>query len=818
MKSFKFLVIVVLSLTLLALALIGTVMVSAQQAGSISGTVFCDANYNFQPDPGEGIDGVPVTLWDDPNCDGVVNVLDTLDTANGGQYSFSNLAVGSDIVSRECYRVGVDPSTPELGTCNFIPYIERDPTGVYYSVYLYSPSNIDVIRDFPFQQVWDKTVNGQPWVPDLAITVQTSDTIQIVDSLVLPLGRSDSAAITQEQAFTLTETWDPARLDLVSVEWNPLNAAPITSSGMLTWRVPWYQLQVPTATLTKTFHVEPCTWASTVLQEDLYQTEIVPQLVGRQLLLDQRPVVVNKTAPVLWIDSTYDSEVSPGSTATFTLSYGNDGGYENAVMIRNDFPPEAPFDSAVPAPDREAPDGSWVEWDVDDLSTGTEDSIDVTVAIQAGLSPSTTMVITDDIYNHVNQVAGETVITFHILQPPLSLGDFVWYDTNQDGIQDTGEPGVQGIDVDLYARECSGQAMATETTDANGHYLFQDLSPGIYCLQFSGIPAGWSISPQDQGSDDTVDSDADPVTAQIPNIDLTVDDLNEDMGVYAQGSIGDTVFCDANYNGQFDAGEGIAGVAVDLFDDPDCAGAAGNLLATQDTVGDGQYLFSSLMVGPPGGPPVCYVVSVDETDPALGACNNPITPLSYAVSLDADAPDSLDNDFGFSELFSLGDLVWNDLNANGIQDPGEPGVQGVVATLYTTADCSGGNPLATDTTDVNGVYGFTGLEAGPYCIAFSNIPAGWEISPQDQGSNDAVDSDADPATGMITNINLTASDLNEDMGIFQPPTPTPIPTVAPQAPPPVVPEASTLILLGGAISGLAGYAGLQLRARRRKSK
>jgi hypothetical protein len=36
------------------------------------------------------------------------------------------------------------------------------------------------------------------------------------------------------------------------------------------------------------------------------------------------------------------------------------------------------------------------------------------------------------------------------------------------------------------------------------------------------------------------------------------------------------------------------------------------------------------------------------------------------------------------------------------------------------------------------------------------------------------------------------------------------------APPPVVPEASTLLLLGSGAAGLASYAGLQLRARRRK--
>ncbi len=789
MKSHRLLAATVLALLLLALAMLGAIQVSAQQPGSISGTVYCDANHNYTVDPGEGVAGVTVSLWD--NCNYPPDTLrSTQSTGSNGEYSFTDI-----LPLDQCYAVSVEPTDPALGVCNFT-------SSPWYPVTV-SANNPDLQNiDFPFIQIWEKWIDGQPWAVDFSVTAQTSDTIQVVDVISVP------TYIEFFGELVLVESWNPAELDLIDVEWSA-DSFLITETGTMTWTL-FIGEVTQQGTITKTFHVEPCTWTSTTLDEDLYRPP-PEQVMSPEDLIAQEPVVVNKTPPDLWIDSTYSSEVSPGQLANFTLSYGNNGGYENSVMIRNDFPAEAPYDSADPAPDREAPDGSWVEWDVGDLSTGATGSIAVTVSIEAGLSPSTTMVITDAIYNHVEQVADSTEITFHIEQPPLSLGDLVWYDTDQNGIQDAGEPGVQGIDVDLYARDCAGQFMASDTTDANGNYLFQDLLPGIYCLQFSNIPAGWLISPQNQGADDALDSDADPTTAQITNINLQDDDLDEDMGIYAAGSVGDTVFCDANYNGLFDAGEGVAGVGVSLYDDPGCDGAAVNLLGSQDTTGDGQYLFASLMVGPPGGPAVCYVAEVDGTDPALGNCTNPITPLSYAVSLDADAPDDLDADFGFSELLSLGNLVWDDANANGIQDAGEPGVQGVVATLYPTADCSGGELVAIDTTDANGIYGFTGLNPGTFCIAFSNIPAGWLISPQNQGANPALDSDADPATGLITNIALTASDLDEDMGIYQPEAPKPVA-------PPVVPEASTLILLGGAVSGLAGYVGLQIRARRRKSE
>jgi hypothetical protein len=636
MRVQKFFATIGLTLALLALALVGGAVVLAQSQGSISGVVYCDADHDWSYDAGEEVAGVAVTLYDDATCDYVPDdpARAVQDSAADGTYSFTGLEVGADYGSRECYFVEVDEDAAELGTCNFLDWNTR-----YVSLYdIYT----DVTENFRFQQIWDKTVNGQPWVPDMTVTAETSDTLQVIDVIFLDMPDRDPDETAQVPEFVLVETWNPLELDLIDVEWN-LFTEVISSSGSLTWTVPWYQTPIPTATLTKTFHVEPCTWASTTLVEELYQPgEEAPEL------MDERPVVVEKTQPDLWIDSTYNSEVSPGEIATFTLSYGNNGGFENISWIRNEFPSEAPFDSANPAPDRQAGDGSWVEWDLGSLGTGDAGTIDVNVAIQAGLAPSTTMIITDDIYNHAEEVAGSTEITFHILQPPLSLGDFVWYDTDQDGIQDAGEPGVAGINVDLYQRECTGDALASDTTDANGNYLFEDLSPGIYCLQFSNIPAGWSITAQNLGADEAVDSDADPLTAQITDINLLVTDLHEDMGIYTVGSIGDMVFCDANNSGAYDAGEGVAAVAITLYDDPGCDGVAVNQLAVQDSGADGSYLFGNLMVGPPEGLPACYVSEVDENDSDLGDCNILMGPGSHAVQLDADNPDYLDADYGFN--------------------------------------------------------------------------------------------------------------------------------------------------------------------------
>ena len=127
-------------------------------------------------------------------------------------------------------------------------------------------------------------------------------------------------------------------------------------------------------------------------------------------------------------------------------------------------------------------------------------------------------------------------IYFSYLERQAWVGDRVWHDGDQDGLQEAGELGVQGILVTLYPTGgCTGSSLATHTTDSNGYYLFTSLPSGTYCLQFSSI-APWTISPPNQGADDTVDSDADPSTAQIESVIVaaSADEFDQDVGLYEE--------------------------------------------------------------------------------------------------------------------------------------------------------------------------------------------------------------------------------------------------------------------------------------------
>lgn len=110
-----------------------------------------------------------------------------------------------------------------------------------------------------------------------------------------------------------------------------------------------------------------------------------------------------------------------------------------------------------------------------------------------------------------------------------SLGDFVWWDYNANGVQEDGEPGIEGVTVTLYTS--TGTMVASTTTDANGHYLFEDLTPGDYYVVFSK-PGGYAFVPQDQG-DDAKDNDADSNgrTADV-TLDPSENDMTVDAGLY----------------------------------------------------------------------------------------------------------------------------------------------------------------------------------------------------------------------------------------------------------------------------------------------
>jgi protocatechuate 3,4-dioxygenase beta subunit len=380
------------------------------------------------------------------------------------------------------------------------------------------------------------------------------------------------------------------------------------------------------------------------------------------------------------------------------------------------------------------------------------------------------------------------------------IGDKVWFDTDKDGIQDvTNEPGVPGVTVTLYTNGVDGLpgtaddvVVGTTVTDANGNYQFVNLPNGNYNVGFSNLPAGYGFTTKDQtlgGGTDANDSDADPATGRTgtinipgPGTTITTVDAGLVPGLPSgKGSLGNRVWYDLDNDGIQDAGEGgVPGVTVtlqrDLNNDGDFLDAGEASFATTTTNALGEYMFSNLDAGSyrvqfstlPAG----YVASPQNagTNDAVDSDGGTIsggTSTTGVYSL-AQGEDNLTVDLGINNPArnTIGDRVWLDVNSNGVQDTGEPGVAGVTVVLLDGAGnvydsdpgTAGVQPLVT-TTDINGNYIFSNLPDGSYGVQFTNLPNGLALTTRDQtlfGGTDTNDSDADPVTGRTGSVTVNA--------------------------------------------------------------
>ncbi|MCK6396641.1 SdrD B-like domain-containing protein, partial [Zoogloea sp.] len=192
----------------------------------------------------------------------------------------------------------------------------------------------------------------------------------------------------------------------------------------------------------------------------------------------------------------------------------------------------------------------------------------------------------------------------------------------------------------------------------------------------------------------------------------------------------------------------IAGATVVLKD------AQGNPVATTTTDGSGNYVFNNV---PAGSYTVEETNKPGYTDVSDVDGGNPNV---ISVTL-TQGQSSTGNDFVDERPATLGDRVWEDTNANGVQDAGEAGIAGVTVELKD----ENGTPVATTTTDANGNYSFT-VTPGTYSVAIV-APAGYLVTTPNQG-NDATDSDINAAgqTGPIV-LSSGENDPTVDAGLYR---------------------------------------------------
>ena len=97
--------------------------------------------------------------------------------------------------------------------------------------------------------------------------------------------------------------------------------------------------------------------------------------------------------------------------------------------------------------------------------------------------------------------------------PSGEISGRVWLDDSADGILDGGEVGLSGIIVNLYS---SSQVINSTVSDADGGYVFEDITPGEYRVRFMPL-VDYLFSPVGVDSQVSYDGFTDPflVTAGV---------------------------------------------------------------------------------------------------------------------------------------------------------------------------------------------------------------------------------------------------------------------------------------------------------------
>ena len=244
------------------------------------------------------------------------------------------------------------------------------------------------------------------------------------------------------------------------------------------------------------------------------------------------------------------------------------------------------------------------------------------------------------------------------LVPLHSIGNQVWHDVNNDGVLDDGETEIEGVEVVLHYVDENGVCVVVDTvyTDVNGQYLFDTIPAGDYIVEIT--PANF-----EEGG-------------PLEN--------------YASSSGG----------GPQDLSSG-PNEDPSMQIDPD-----NNMNLDDNGVLDGNAMFP--------GSVVSDTLSLGEMEPALEG-NNPLD-MDNDMSGAADDNSNLTVDFGFVQMHSVGNQVWEDSNNNGVLDDGEEPIEGVEIVLhYVDED---GDCIVVDTvlTDIDGLYLFDSLLMGEYII------------------------------------------------------------------------------------------------------
>jgi uncharacterized repeat protein (TIGR01451 family) len=219
---------------------------------------------------------------------------------------------------------------------------------------------------------------------------------------------------------------------------------------------------------------------------------------------NQASVTVTPPSADLSLTKTVDnSSPSTGQNVTFTVTVNNLGPSTATNVVTTDVLPSG-LTFVSDTASQGSYDASTGLWTIGTMANGGSVILTVVANVATGGSKTNTATVTDDQYdpNLSNNTASVT------LAPTGSVGTYVFYDLNQDGVYDQGDLPAANVTVNLLL---NGSVVATTTTNAQGVYSFTGLPAGDYTVQVVA-PDGANFTTEGVGADASLSSNVDPST------------------------------------------------------------------------------------------------------------------------------------------------------------------------------------------------------------------------------------------------------------------------------------------------------------------
>ena len=353
----------------------------------------------------------------------------------------------------------------------------------------------------------------------------------------------------------------------------------------------------------------------------------------------------------------------------------------------------------------------------------------------------------------------------------VSISGHVYHDVNNNGVMDSGEKGIGGVEITLVYSGPLSQGDVTVATKSDGSWSATGLAPGTYTIvetqaggYFDGTDAPGTVGGETRG---TAVNPGD----EIDCVWLTSGEtgINYDFGEI-QGCLSGYVYVDINYSETYESGTDTAleGIQVSLIE-------SGSVIATTYTDANGFYRFCGLGPGDYAiqrGDVGTYIDAADQ----VGSQGGTLVPPDAIASIVLDTADTRKGtDYNFSVIApaTISGHVYASQSNTGIHADGDAGIAGVLIALYSK-DGSDENAdwvqVGTTTTDANGYYAFTGLVTGLNTVfkVMETQPAGWlqgisiagTIDGQIQGWEEGTDDITDVA-GLVQNTSGVNYDFTE---------------------------------------------------------